>query len=276
MKFLIVLQILLLSFSTFSKPIDKDFKHWKITAGGFIIADYDAQISVKGNDGIFAGVELPDLLKMEPRTLSGFIDGYYRFNEKHKLEFGYKDIRSEGSINYTGSLFEGTPIEKTINGNISSHLETTAFKLVYSYSFYKTDEIEVAVSGGFHRTTVDLGLSIDGILDESISLDASQPLPVIGTRFIYTINPKWKILFLYDVFALGAGLELESNPGIKSFEGYLADVTLSTEYAITDFFSLGLSWNSVEYEFSLSNQSNYNVEIDNEVIGLVGYGAFYF
>lgn len=275
MKMLLLVQIFLLSFNTFSAE-DKDFRHWKISTGGFIVADYDAQVSVKGNDGVFAGVELPELFKMDPRTLSIFFDGYYRFNEFHRVEFGYKEIRSEGNIFYSGVLFEGTPVERNFNGNIKSHLETTAFKLIYTYSFYKTDEIEVAISGGFHRTGVDLGISADGIMDTNLSFDVAQPLPVIGTRFVYTINPKWKMLFTYDVFAFGMGLELESNPEIKSFEGFLADLTLAAEYTIADYFSLGLAFNSVEYEFTLENQSDYNLEIENEVVGLVVYGAFYF
>ena len=275
MKLILILQLLLVTFNTYSADKDES-SHWKISAGGFLVADYDAQISVIGNDGVFAGVELPELLKMDPRTLSFFFDGYYKFNDHHRVEFGYKEIRSEGNIFYNGVLFEGTPVEKNFNGNVKSHLETAALKLIYSYSFYKTDEIEVAVSGGFHRTGVDIAVYADGVLDTNLSFDVAQPLPVIGTRLIYTINPKWKMLFTYDVFAFGMGLELESNPEIKSFEGFLADLTLAAEYSITNLFSLGLAFNSVEYEFTLENQSSYNLEIENEVIGLVAYGAFYF
>jgi hypothetical protein len=275
MKFLAILSLLFLSSFTFAKESNSD-KKWKFSTGGFIVADYEAQLSVKGNDGIYAGVELPELLQMDPRTFSIFFEGHYKFNDKHRLEFGFKDIKSEGATNYTGTLFEGTILEKNFSGNISSLLNTTAFKLIYSYTLYKTDEIEALISAGFHRTSVELSIAADGVIDQDLSFDVSQPLPVIGTRIFYTISPKWKASFIYDVFAIGAGLELESNPGIKSFEGFLSDLTLSVEYSFVDYFSLGLGFNSVQYEFSLDNESNYTLEIENEVTGLVLFGSFYF
>jgi len=249
---------------------------WKVSLGAYIVGTYATSVSVKNPSGTYAGLSLPDLLNMKTDAYSAYLDGYYRFDDTHRIEIGWKSTKSQGHKQYTGTVFEGTPLEINFNGNVNSHVDIATAKLMYNYSFYHNDEMEVALAIGLHRSRFDLGIKDDALINQEFSFTLATPLPVVGVRAEYFINPRWNVLYSFDVFALSAGLELEDNPGITAFSGYISDTSLSTEYRFTDLLSAGVSINYNVNDISITLDDTNELRLQNNVMGLVVYGSLHF
>ena len=126
----------------------------------------------------------------------------------------------------------GTPIDSQFN------TETT--KLVYTYSFYRTPEIETSLSAGLHVTNLDVSLKSAGLgIAESNS--ATAPLPVFGFRLDYAITPKWWMRGKYELFFLDS---------VQTYTGALSDFTISIEHRTFQHlgFGFGLNRSSLDLE----------------------------
>jgi hypothetical protein len=167
------------------------------------------------------------------------IDGYYRFAPKHRVDFSWYKIDRNGTvlsqrdINFGDFNFpQGSAIESQLN------TETT--KIAYTYSFYRTPEIETSISAGLHVTKMSASLTAAGLgIAESNS--ATAPLPVIGFRLDYAFTPKWWMRGKYELFFLDS---------VQSYTGSLSDFTISVEHRTFTHlgFGFGLNRSSLDLE----------------------------
>ncbi len=75
------------------------------------------------------------------------IDTLYRFNERHALGLSWYRVGLGGQK----TLNEQIQIDdNTINAgaSVNSSLNLNLYRLIYNYSFYRTDKVELAVSPG--------------------------------------------------------------------------------------------------------------------------------
>lgn len=170
------------------------------------------------------------------------IDGYYRFAPKHRVDFSWYKIERGGSIVTQRNIDFGSAFFP-IGTSIDSQLNTETTKLTYTYSFYRTHEIETALSLGLHVTKVEASLQSAGLgLAESSSTTA--PLPVFGFRLDYAFTPKWWLRTKYELFFLDS---------VDKYQGALSDFTVGVEHRT--FRHLG-------FGFGL-NRSSLDVEVDD-------------
>jgi hypothetical protein len=167
------------------------------------------------------------------------IDGYYRFAPKHRVDFSWYKIDRNGTIVSQRGLDYGN-INFPAGSAIESQLNTETTKLTYTYSFYRTPEIETSVSVGLHVTKMEASLTAAGLgLAESNS--ATAPLPVFGFRLDYAFTPKWWMRGKYELFFLDS---------VQSYTGALSDFTVSIEHHTFTHvgFGLGLNRSSLDLE----------------------------
>jgi hypothetical protein len=173
------------------------------------------------------------------------IDGYYRFAPKHRVDFSWYRIDRGGRI-VTQRDIEFGNVSFPAGAPVDSKLDTETTKLTYTYSFYRTREIETAVSLGLHLTRIEASLQSAGLgLAESNSVTA--PLPVFGFRLDYAIAPKWWVRTKYELFFLD---------NVAAYEGTLSDFTISVEHRTFEHagFGFGLNRNSLDLEVDEPNQ----------------------
>jgi len=171
------------------------------------------------------------------------IDGYYRFAPKHRVDFSWYKIDRGGTVTSQRQIDFGD-VTFPLSTSITSKLDTETTKLSYTYSFYRTAEIETSVSAGLHVTNIEASLqSAGGFLAESESVTA--PLPVFGFRLDYAFSPKWWLRTKYELFFLDS---------MDVYQGALTDFTISVEHR---------TFKHVGFGFGL-NRSSLDLEVDDD------------
>ena len=260
---------------TAKEPLPDDLK---LSLGAYFVGNHKTTLNLESKDGASLGLNLQDLLNMETDTASIYFDGYYRFTPNHRVEFGYKGVSSKGTTKngakYTLNPNNPDPIVIDLTGTIKSSLDVNIARLVYTYSYYHNDKVELGVSIGIHRTAINLNLGASvGNAGGNLKLLIAPPIPLLGVRFAYDIYPEWEVLFNYDLIALVADLDLPESPGITGISGHMSDMTLATEYRFFDNFSAGLAFNTTNLNFKLKEET-FDLGIDNTVVGFAAYASF--
>jgi hypothetical protein len=190
------------------------------------------------------------------------IDGYYRFAPKHRVDFSWYKIERGGSVTTQRDINFGGTFYPAGTAALTSQFDTSTTKLSYTYSFYRTDEIETSVSAGLHVTKVDVSLqTASGSLAQSSS--ATAPLPVFGFRLDYALTPKWWMRGKYELFFLDS---------VDSFRGALNDFTLAIEHRTFQHigFGFGLNRSSLDVEVE---QTNYRGALSTVLNGVMVYAV---
>ena len=123
---------------------------------------------------------------------------YYRFNERHRIEFSTFSMDRDG----TKILELEVDIEDqtfSIGEQLTSDISYELYRLGYSYSFFHSDKVELAVSVGLNITKYEFDFeNADGT--KTSKSDATAPLPMFGLRVGYAINSNWSMHYLAESF----------------------------------------------------------------------------
>ena len=109
--------------------------------------------------------------------------------------------------------------------------ETT--KVAYSYSFYRSPEIETALSIGAHVTRLEAAIESTN-QGRRASQSVTAPLPVFGFKIAYAVTPDWWVKSNYDLFFLDEMDNVRSG---------MSDFTFAVEYRASKHVGLGLGLN---------------------------------
>jgi len=258
----------------------------KLSVGAYLTGDFKSSVDFTGGDGVSVDLDIQKMFNMKTDLASAYVDAYYRITPKHRIEIGYKGTKSSGKSTASYNI-EGPFRDINITGGANSHFNIAVAKLMYTYSFFHSDEIEAGVSVGLYYALFDVGVGAN-IEDfgGSFSFSLGQALPVLGTRLEYHIFPEWSVLYAFDIFALGGNFQLEQNDEgtmpqylvdhFTGFEGYMSDFTLATEYRVFDNFGVGASFNYALQDFSIILDNSKEVGINNRVMGFGVYGSLHF
>ena len=269
-KFLISILLTVVTLSTTllqaEEAVPDDFQ---LRLGGYILADQDTDIKVS-KQGLGASINLQDLFEMETKNRVFRLDGYYRFTPKHAVEFSWYNI-SNSSQSDENIDFEWGDKNISATGALSTFFNTDIYKVNYLYSFYHTEDVELALSAGLHITTLDVGFSgnytTDGVSDNSgEAAKVTAPLPVAGFRLNYNILPELSVKYAVDYFFL-------------TFDGYsgaLSDSLLTIDYRIMRNFGIGLGYNSTLLRLEADLDEGALLNISHDVSGGLVYGTLNF
>ncbi|MDJ0779979.1 MAG: hypothetical protein QNJ85_19075 [Gammaproteobacteria bacterium] len=191
------------------------------------------------------------------------IDGFYRLNERHRIEFGALQIERDGRGRLQIDIDIGDE-SYSVGDEVVSKIEYDLLKLGYAYSFYHSPEVELSVSLGIDITTYSFEYELsDGTsADES---EASGPLPMFGMRLAYRINPRWSLHYLTEVLFV----ETEDTDG--SVQNYEIDLRYRFDRAIV--LGAGLTRFSIDVD---SEDDEWRGRIADTHQGFLLFGAYYF
>ena len=258
---------------------------YKLSLGTYLTGNFESSVRF-GKDGANLDLNLQEIFNMDSDLVSTYIDGYYRFNDTHRIELGYKGTNSTGSstkVHSIGGDVLTSPI--LISSGVNSHYKLSTIKMMYTYSFYHTEKMEIGVSAGLYYAMFDVGFAanVEDFDGAFFNMKLGQALPLIGTRMDYAINPKWHLLYAFDFFALGGDLNVESGASsitLTEFSGYMSDFTLSSEYRIYNNFGVGASFNYALQDFSIEIDTaktlGLDIGLNNKTLGFSLYGTLQF
>lgn len=269
---ILLLATLLIGFSSVHAAEDLEPDKFKITLGSYSIFRYQSKVALS-NSNLGAGVFIDpqETLGLDSEQTVARISGYYRFNEKHALDFSYYKIGTTGSKILEEDLEwedeDGNEITIPVGAKVSSLLDYEILKLGYLWSFYHTDKVELSAGAGLHVTKVDFDLSASTTSSGGDAQDArvTVPLPVFSFAFNYSITPKLSWLFKTEVFGLKYG----------DVTGTYTDNTLAMEYRLYKNFGLGLGLGSSALDIE-EDGSDEKIIYQNRISGILLYATVHF
>jgi hypothetical protein len=168
------------------------------------------------------------------------VDGYYRFNDKHRIDFSVFDLSRSASKQIQTELDWNDTIYP-IDTVVAASLDLTIYKLAYTWSFMRRDKGYLGVTAGLYTADIGTSLSAESI-GRSSSGGVTAPLPVFGLRGQYDFSEKWSLRGSAEIFALEYG----------DFSGSLYDVNASLDYQLTNRVAVGVGINSVKINVGVS------------------------
>ena len=243
-----------------------------VKLGGYFIDDRETEILVNSSDNLNIGtrISMQQDLAMGSRAKVPRIDGYYRFNSRHRLDFSWYNFDMDGEtilesdIEFDDEIFEsGLKIKSSSRINIA--------KLAYMFSFYKNPKVELGISAGVFINDFKFKLDAESLDQESLEAEksedakASLKLPVLGFSLRYNISPRWS----FDVITENFYLDYDDARG--SFN----DTRAFVEHRTFTNVAFGLGINSYVMNV-LVNDDDYRGEIIESFRGFLVYTSIYF
>ena len=238
---------------------------FKIVLGSYFIQDTNTEISINSSVGnIGTVIDMERDLGTEDKLSVPRIDGYYRFNDKHRLEFGWFNIKRQGTKTISLEITVGDEIF-TANDVVESKVDTTFLKLAYAYSFYKSPKVELSFIAGLN--IMDYSVVMDNKTTGRVeTADVTAPLPVFGLSLDYAISPRWLVHYKFESFYI----ELDNE-----IRGSLVDAQLGIEYRVLKNMGIGLGFNRFALDAKVK-ASSYSGGVADLYRGVNLYVSAYF
>jgi hypothetical protein len=237
----------------------------QLNVGAFFLDNVDTKTVLRSTT-VPAGViiSFDKDLGVEERDVTPRIDGFYRFNRRHRLDFSYFEIKREGT-NFIGVDIPGGIINGPVNEGalVSTTFDQTVFKINYLFSFLNTEKAEFGLGGGLHSSDIDLTIQPVGSPPVTSGTQLI-PLPVASALVSYNISPRWSFMTRLDVFALE----------YKDFKGSMIDMRLVLEHHTFKNIGFGFGLNRFDLNVEASNDDILG-EIDNTYNGFLLYVTTY-
>jgi hypothetical protein len=217
---------------------------------GVFFTDLNSKSTIDSSTGDpGTDVDLEDDLGLRGSNSVFRIDGYYKFNERHRIDFSWFDLSRNASkqiekdIEWNDTVF---PINTTVN----TEFDLDIYKLAYTWSFWQQERNFLGVTAGLYVASFGNSLTATSIGARE-SVDVAAPLPVIGLRGQYYFSDKWSFradgeLFFFEY---------------EDWDGDLIDLYAGIDYQIFDNVSFGIGFNSVTIDLGVS-KNNFTGNVD--------------
>jgi hypothetical protein len=203
-----------------------------LSVGGFLVdhVKTEIRVDVKGFP-IGTSINLSNDLEVDGSNKVVRLDGYYRFNPRHRIDLNWYRFNRTGNTSIGKDIQLGKDLFTT-GSDIDTNLKNNLIKLGYTYSFYHVEEVELGLSLGFHLFDLDINLRADSLNAEE-SGGALLPLPNLGFRVVYSISPRFQASGTSQFFFIQIG----------DYRGAMTDFLVALEYRALQNVGVGLGFN---------------------------------
>ncbi|MGH7216912.1 MAG: hypothetical protein ACREIG_06725 [Nitrospiraceae bacterium] len=218
--------------------------------------------------GIGTSVDFTNTLGGDTSTDAFRVDGLYRFNDRHAVGFSWYRVGLSGEK----SLNQDIQInDQTINAGASTQtgLSLNTYRLLYNYSFYRNDKVELGLSPGLYVIKTNFNFAGQGTINGAsggatvINEQVSLPLPSIGFIANYNITPKLQFQSRYDFFYLSIG----------QYTGSMFEFYAGLEYRLFQHFAMGAAYDRLIAGLNGSGTQGFNVDFGYNLAYI--YGTIY-
>ncbi|MEP4147633.1 MAG: hypothetical protein ABJL54_10450 [Halioglobus sp.] len=249
---------------------------FEIRLGAFLADDYDTSLRLDSNRFILGGlIDFEDDLNLDANDSAWRVDGFYRFNERHRMSFNVYSSRRDGKTSIDRGLSIGAPgglpgFEFPLNAQVSSKMDYDLVRLGYDYSFINRRKFEAMVGTGvnFRHLDVEAAYQInvgDRKRGQAFGAEEWLPLPVVGMGGRWNFTDKLQANIRFDLFYLQ----------FDNYEGYYQEALLNLEHNTFEHFGFGLGLNFGDLNLR-GREDDIRGEFDSRTQALVGYMKYYF
>jgi len=232
---------------------------YMIRLGAYYVDRASTDFLVLDSNGVGVGVSFEKNLGGDTTDSVARIDGYYRFNDRHRLEFGSFSVDRNGFTNIDLKIGD-----VDLTGNITSNIKYTITKVGYAYSFYHSPQVELSLAAGLNITDYEIIYSSTSGSSDAVGVTA--PLPLFGLQMTYAISPKWSVRYLSEAFYI----DIEDT-----LKGTLLNSELSIEYKAFKNFAIGAGTTRASTDLDV-NDDDWKGSFNDSHRGYLVYGALYF
>lgn len=234
-----------------------------VRLSSYSIQNADTDLAVFSSSTLGTGFSFVDDLGGDDGVTVPRVDGYYRFNGSHRIEFGSFRIERDGRNLLAIDLDIGDE-SYSVGDTVVSKISYELIKVSYAYTFYHSPEVELSATLGLNVTDYEFDYElIDG--SSANSSRASGPLPMFGIRVSYAINPRWSVHYLSEVLFVEAG---DTDGSIQNYE-------LDFRYKLNNKFILGAGLARFSVDVT-TEDSDWNGRIADTHPALVVSGSYFF
>jgi len=211
---------------------------FSISLGAFVTdRSTDTQLD---SDALGKGtvIDFEDDLGLDSSDTVFRIDGHYRFNQKHRVNFSVFDLSRDSSATILRDIQFGDkvfPVDTVVNTSFDLNI----YKLTYGYSLMQRDSGYLGLTLGIHIADSKIGLDQQDLGQFEVS-SITAPLPVMSGE-----------LFAFE---------------FDNVDGLLVDLYIGIDYQIIDHIALGLGFNSVHFDVD-ATKSNFSGSLDWQYTG---------
>jgi hypothetical protein len=209
----------------------KRYDRFQIGLGSYV-TNFESEVSLSPSGGA-AGTEinLEDLLGLSKQENVFRLDGYWRFNLKHRIAFGYYGVSRDASRTIDEEFNWGDEVV-TVDSDVETNFDAPVFGASYQYAFVNNAKIESGVTVGLSVLDFSTGLTItDNIGGAAREAEAAAviPLLVVGYYSSVTLKPKW--FFEYSLSFFGGSY--------SGYSGSLVNAWIASSYYPVKNFGFG-------------------------------------
>jgi hypothetical protein len=211
---------------------------WVLQLGSYL-SDFRTDASVGSGGLIGSFIRFEDDLNVDDAKSFGRIDGFYRFNRKHAIGFGYWATNRRGRVEIDEQI-EFQDFVFDVGASVGSEFDTRWVQAGWRYALLRTDKGEAGFAAGLSVYEFNLGLDGVATVDDGVNppitefvearKDLVAPLPTVGFFLHFAFTPKL-------VFRTQAGF---LDVSVQDYEGRVVDTSLLVDYFFTKNFGLGI------------------------------------
>jgi len=210
---------------------------------GIFVTDRDTETSLDGTTSNGTPTDLEGDLGLNASDSVFRLDGYYRFNDRHRVDFSIFDLSRTGSKQLQRDIQWGDRLF-AIDTVVEADFDITIYKAAYTYSFMQKENGYLGASFGLYTLDSKVGLAEQNLGPAEFG-DITAPLPVIGLRGDYEFSDKWTFRASSEFFFIE----------FDNVDGSLVDIYAGLDYSVSDSISVGLGVNSVVLDVGVTKSS---------------------
>lgn len=205
--------------------------------------------------GVGTSVDFTTTLGGDTSTDAFRVDGLYRFNDRHAVGFSWYRVGLSGEKSLNQQIQINDQIISA-GATTQTGLSLNTYRLLYNYSFYRNDKVELAFSPGLYVIKTNFNFAAQTIISGNptsatvINEQVSVPLPSIGLVVNYNISPKLQFQSRYDYFYLNIG----------QYTGQMFELYAGLEYRVFEHFALGAAYDRLSAGLKSSGSQGFNID----------------
>ncbi|HKY71702.1 MAG TPA: hypothetical protein VJL88_07260 [Nitrospira sp.] len=210
--------------------------------------------------GVGTNVDFTQTLGGDSSTDAFRIDTLYRFNERHAIGFSWYRVGLSGEKNLNQQVQIRDQIIEA-GAATQTSLSFNTYRLIYNYSFYRNEKVELGVSPGLYMMKTNFNFAGQGTVTPpggsptpgSVLLVQQQltlPLPSIGLIANYNITPRLQFQSRYDVFYLSIG----------NYSGSMFEFYGGLEYRIVQHFAMGAAYDRLQADLRGNGHQGFSAD----------------
>lgn len=210
---------------------------------GVFITDRDTEAELDGavNDGTPTNFEKD--LGLDSSDTVFRVDGYFKFNERHRVDFSWFDLSRTASRQIERDIQWGDTLY-TIDTQVDSDIDLVIYKAAYTYSVINREDGYLGATAGLYVVDTKASLT-EATLGSAEVGELTAPLPVIGLRGEYALSDRWSFRASGEFFFIE----------YDNVDGSLVDIYAGLDYSVLDNLSIGLGFNRVTLDVKASKGS---------------------